>query len=169
MQSPAGLGRRSESRKTCQMVEAANKRGGGHPKGTGFVNLVQAGWGRLLGQPESGWHTLPGPLTPDGSWPGLQHLQVCTGSHIAVCRRPVELRSWKSARAQRYFFLLHSFLHSTVTDHTLHVLLWARPWGYREENHSPSPRLQAFVIWSFIYASTTGRPGWGEGCWVSEP
>lgn len=56
------------------------------------------------------------------------------------------------------FFLLHSFLHSTFIDHALCVVLWAKPWGYREENHSHSFSILSLHN-SFICPSKMGRPG----------
>lgn len=117
-------------------------------------------WG-LLGQPEPGWHTplSLSPLTALGLHFSTSRAVLGATSQFARA----DLQNRKSSCARLCFFLPHSFLHSTFTDHALHVMLWARPWGYREENHSPSPSTVSLCNTEFPLSIQDGKARPGRG------
>lgn len=116
--------------------------------------------------------TLSQPGTPSLSLSPLTALGLALGTSRAVLGGVSQLQGNHGAQEleaflhQTVFFLLCSFLHSTLTDHTLRVGLWARPWGYREADHSPSPSTLSLCRME-SHPSRAGRPAWGGGCWVS--
>lgn len=127
--------------------------GAGQPKGGNWSrHHVQAGCGGLLGL---------SPLMALGL--DVSHSMSVLGPTSQFAR--ADLRSWKSSCARLCFFLPHSFLHSAFTDHVLHVMLWARPWEYREENHSPSPSTGSLCNTEFPLSIQDGKARPGSGPW----